>query len=185
MYSRHGNATQAERERLAELQGVLRDESSDLDAVTDTSQAGTEDAGVSVAVGSGGRSFLRTRGFLFAAFGATLAVGVAGGLAIAAAAPPEPLVGVVPPDSGTFTSESIVYYGDLDGVRVWSGERSDEVDLCVMALGPNGSGGTSCGGPWPKKLTVDLQEQVNGKMLTVSIDFSSDNPRPTVSTRSE
>lgn len=81
-------------------------------------------------------------------FAVTLSVGVVGGLGIAVALPPEPVQDVVPPDASMFRSESIIYYGEIDGVRVWTGDRIEEDRQCLIALRvASGAGGISCAGP--------------------------------------
>lgn len=185
VYSRDGNATPADVERLATLQGLhVRDVPGDADALVRIPASGMESDAP------------RSRSMLAGAFVFTLAIGIAGGIGIAALIPrepiggvfpPEPIEGVIPPEPGMYRSDSVTYYGEFDGDRVWSGELlDDEGRQCLIVQAADGSEGVSCVGyPEPSRVaTVSFPEEAHGKPRTISIDFSDASGRLTISAES-
>ncbi|MDQ0729090.1 hypothetical protein [Microbacterium sp. W4I20] len=204
VYSREGHATPADVKRLATLQGLGRDVPSGADArLRIPASAIKSEEGHTSGAGRPRGRVLRSRSMVAGALVFTLAIGIAGGIGIAALIPPEPIEddvpsepiedvpsepieGVIPPDPGMYRSDSVKYYGDFDGDRIWSGELLDDEGRQCLIVQTAGSEGVSCVGyPEPSRVaTVMLPEEVDGKPRTISIDFSDASAPLTISPES-
>lgn len=129
-----------------------------------------------------GRSWRTSRPVVAGAFALTLVAGIAAGLAIAAPAAAEPMRGVVPPDAEGYVTDSITFYGEIDGVRIWTATAVENDQDCLIAMSDDGSGAGGCAQPgWPQ-VAVELP-RVNGRpFLGVSFDFTDPTARPVVTT---
>ncbi|KJL24012.1 hypothetical protein RN51_01176 [Microbacterium oxydans] len=101
----------------------------------------------------------------------TLCVGV--GWGAARLAPAEPIAAFLPPDVTRYDSEWIVYFGESDGLRIWTARLQDESQDCLIAITPNGAGTAHCMTDGSGVATVDPPPRSDGSSLRVSVDFSS------------
>lgn len=192
MYGRESGASQADVDRLVELtstsslgvDGTAADAAAaaDADAMKDMAEEAQPERTDAPVASTKTRSWFRSPLVVAGTFAVTLAVGIVGGLGIAVALPPEPVQGIVPPDASMFRSESIIYYGEIDGVRVWTGDRIEEDRQCLMALRvASGAGGISCAGPPNWNVVVDIPSTDDEPVeLRVSMDLSNSRARPVV-----
>lgn len=97
--------------------------------------------------------------------------------------PPAPLAGVVPPDASMYRSDSITFFGETDGVRVWTGALLEEPKHCLIAMASDGSGAIECVPQTERTTSVDLLYGEGGRVRTVSIDFFDTSARPLLSTK--
>lgn len=124
----------------------------------------------------------RSRFSVAGAFAAVFVLGIgAGVLGAHASASPTPVVGVIPPEMSRFDSDSVVYFGEIDGVRVWTATLRDEGLPCLIAA-QDGTGGVACLPSPETTAAIDLNGNSDGLVRTVSINLSEDGARPTVVT---
>lgn len=181
VYGRDGAATQADIDRLEALTTTPtpgREESPHTEVALRT----VEEAGPVAIQRSGAprsRSSYSLRGVIAGAFALIFGIGMVCGWAFAASMPAEPVRAPLPPDADRYVPGSIVYYGETDGVEVWTATLSDGGRQCMIAMRDGGGGGTCAQGA-VKLLTVDLSIVESAEPgPTVTMDLSTPDGRPT------
>jgi len=76
----------------------------------------------------------------------------------------------VPPDGGAYQAGSVVYYGAVEDVEVWSGIRAEEMERCLILASSSGVGTIQCK---PLYSTPELSA-VTDTGATISVTFPSD-----------
>lgn len=110
----------------------------------------------------------------------TLAAGIAIGGAVVSLGSPAPVLGVVPPGIERFDPASVTYFGDTDGVRVWTATLREKGDRCLVAE-RQGVGGVTCGESSENVAAVEFATGPDGEIVTVRLGMTDAAARPQVS----
>lgn len=187
VYGRDGSGSKADLDRLTELTAMLyagrehpTDPAATLASVAPMAPVSETDDTRDVEV-VGRRSFLASRPIVVSAFLFTLCGGIAGGLAVAAAMPAEPLRVMVPPNADNYQWDSVLYYGEINGVQVWTAKLAEDGRDCMVAMDNAGGGAGTCVEGEAKTLSIDLSTTEGAKSgPVVTMDFSDPHARPIV-----
>lgn len=121
----------------------------------------------------------RTRKILIACalVASGVAIGTGGTLALSA---PGPEVLHLPP-AGPYKSGTVIYYGTVQGVDVWSGIRTEQGDRCLIVGNMTGTGTIQCG-PLYSTPELSVMTESSGK---ITVSFPADGSPGTLTQSSQ